>query len=362
MKIKDLKEARRNANHPAQQVDRIPGKGKLSSSDLLKKFIGKDLFVSFTNLDKIGVNTNTPKGETPVGLYAFPLNNDEVLNQFKNYDYRNFMFILKSKTHMINVSEYTYNDLANDFIKLKNKYPLDDNIPSFDDLELLKKRLSNNNNISQKEINYMKNTFGVFFGNLPSPVLPFSFLYELTREMANHNELVWTKLLQSIGINGIIDNGNSVIHENEPIQAVFFKRKHIEIVDRFKIDNNSENYDNDTKQRKFHKINDMYMNLSNDNKLKFLLTKINWMSINFHDNKLIGSLSYLTDIIKRSPDSVLENFINTILTRKSFNMTRQRIITMIIAVKPHLKFNFKSNKEFEKIINLNKDYGYKETI
>ena len=352
MKINDLLEARRNKDHPAQQLDRVPGDGKKSIEELLKPFLGKDLFVSFTNLDKLGVNTNTPTGYTPVGIYAFPLVDDHSLDNFHGFQYRNYMFILKNKTSLLNVENYSFLDLLKDVTKLKKIYPTHEAIPSLKKIKPLSSKLLSNEKLSYDEIEIFQDTFKNWDDN--EQTLPFKMLYDLTSNIANGNELLWTKILHSLGINGISDYGNGVIYLEEPTQVVFFRREYFSIVDRYKIGGNIENTDNDIKQRKLHKENDSYMKLSDAKKLQFLSNKINWFSINFYDTRIIGQSSLLVDIIKRTPNNVINDFTNKVLSMKKFNNSRKRIILFLVSLNSQLLTEFKDNDTFMEIIKNNK--------
>ena len=47
----------------------------------------------------------------------------------------------------------------------------------------------------------------------------------------NYNANEWSRILMSLGYNGVVDDGFEVIHENEPHQAVFFSVDSLELVD-----------------------------------------------------------------------------------------------------------------------------------
>ena len=59
-------------------------------------------------------------------------------------------------------------------------------------------------------------------------------LWNLTREAAHENPIVWSSMLRKLGINGVVDtNKGSVIHPAEPTQAAFFSRGDLELVEVF---------------------------------------------------------------------------------------------------------------------------------
>jgi hypothetical protein len=59
-------------------------------------------------------------------------------------------------------------------------------------------------------------------------------LWNLTREAAHEDPIVWSSMLRKLGIAGVVDaNKGSVIHAAEPTQAVFFSRGDLELVEVF---------------------------------------------------------------------------------------------------------------------------------
>lgn len=138
MRISDLKEARRNAYHPAQQ--------RLGVADMILKY--KDdpnIFISFTDLPKIGINPMT-SFNTPAGIYAYPLSMfvDAIVPEMKYNAFvkifpfassRKFIFVIRPTVPVTTVENYTYADLTKDiqkFIQVTSK-------PTKDVDELVKK-------------------------------------------------------------------------------------------------------------------------------------------------------------------------------------------------------------------------------
>ena len=60
-------------------------------------------------------------------------------------------------------------------------------------------------------------------------------LWNVTRLLADAQPKAWTALWIRLGIDGVVDNaGARIIHENEPIQAVFFHKGAVEVVDIYR--------------------------------------------------------------------------------------------------------------------------------
>ena len=204
MKINDLLEARSNPDHPSQPSRDV--------YDNISKYFGKDnIFLSFQNINKIGINPK-PNHGTPLGFYAYPLisyehnlkrNKDRgiknILNVFPYGDGRQFIKIFTVTSEPIDVMDY------NSFDQDKEKL-----INIFGD-EIV------NNSIREKYIDKTQ----------------FEKIYDLTFRLAlfhaNGSDVhfFWNKLLRKIGFESIVDYGHGFIHSMERSQALFLTTKTI---------------------------------------------------------------------------------------------------------------------------------------
>lgn len=215
MKIKDvltLVEKRSNSDKNM----RIPAVAEL------EKYKNDDtIYISFTNINKFGIYPHAKDGDTPFGLYAFPLavcwdkyNIDEV------NDFRNFPDIIKSTSYIqvvkfnakasdkfINgLSTYKPADLHADLKKLVNEFGEDE----VDEAKMV--------TVNRKEFKK---------GNVE--IKPFLLLYLVTCELSNNDHIKWGNLLRKIGYVGFSDiEGFGGIHSAEPYQTVFFGKHYKE--------------------------------------------------------------------------------------------------------------------------------------
>ena len=236
MRWKELTEKRRN---PEVNV-------KLSTLEELEKYRGRDdVFVSFVsdvgiisttkshkfddNLNsgvrskgelvnisghKIGIN---PRSEysTPNGIYCYPISH--ILTVLKDGldEYaieKPFIYVIQSTGNLLISSEYSEEELASDKVKLSG-------LISEEDME-------------SAEAKALVDT-------------PAGKLWGITRQISlvqgrdntnsnrsNPHANKWNKVFRDLGYSGFYDaDGEKIIHENEPVQCVFFTRNSFKILE-----------------------------------------------------------------------------------------------------------------------------------
>ncbi len=217
MKINDLTEARRNKNHPSQQVDRIPGKGQKHFNDLIDQYLNEDgIYLSFTELPKLGINPSPQATSTPNGIYGYPIEylRDDIKNHglaaFPLGSKRPWVNVFKCNKPLLNVNNYTIEDFNNDITKLKNM---------FDEGKMLNAMAMSK---SQRH--------------------PYKMLSEALKFLArnegvrNHVKLTtWSSLFIKLGYYGLIDEGEDLIHLAEPSQVVIFRLSDIQLLERINL-------------------------------------------------------------------------------------------------------------------------------
>lgn len=203
---------------------------KLPLLDILKKYyndapgivgIGRNAFASFTEKDKLGINPQSVY-DTPLGIYAYPLN--YVLDTIKqrsgtfslpyggNHPYINLFGV---KGNVIDISKMNKTDVEKYQNIIVQKY----------------------RNIS-KEIMDQVIEDAYDYSRIPSKGGGFWYVTLRISSMlssgnyfgideSRKNAIMWNKLFRDIGIDVVVDNGSSVIHENEPTQAVVFNPRSI---------------------------------------------------------------------------------------------------------------------------------------
>jgi hypothetical protein len=171
-----------------------------------KRWVGKGCFFHLSDLNKLGINPLTGYG-TPVGIYAYPLDakfyNDLVRNLLPFAGDRQFVHIFRPASEIVILTSELSKDDYDVYVGLLRKKYGDD---SFDEL------------VEKAEEG----------AEVQSPA---GMLWNVTRLIADGNISKWRKVFVSVGVDGFADDGNEIIHENEPTQAVFFGKYAIEQLD-----------------------------------------------------------------------------------------------------------------------------------
>jgi hypothetical protein len=225
------------ANEFTTEARRNPEQNpKTSINAVLKKYLDQaeqlpgvplsNLFVSFTQIEKLGIN---PQSEysTPIGIYAYPV--DYVISKTKK---NKTMDELPFTGHMPWANIFRVNPKANIIVLQQvTNATLDLYI------DRIKKELLT-------DLGIKDNWFG--FGRLLRSVKsmsnsPGQILWAITGRLGDSKSINgpvgWNEVCRNLGIDGFIDLGDGIIHPNEPTQAVFFKSTDdvIQMLDR--VDN-----------------------------------------------------------------------------------------------------------------------------
>ena len=177
----------------------------------------KDMYATFTTLDKFAINTNTIYN-TPIGLYAYPLS--YVLRQrMENVpfaSYAPFLWVFKA--------EVPENDIWN--MKI------------------------NNPDIRNRVAKSTKDTTGKTIpADIDDNKKLWRAMYSVVKTLAPPNKDSWeqgykdqgvsqqavlsSKILKNAGIRAVIDPGTGAIHQNEKNQAVFFNIDDLSVIQKF---------------------------------------------------------------------------------------------------------------------------------
>lgn len=212
----------------------------------------KNLFVSFTTIEKLGIN---PKSEydTPLGIYAYPAqyvmkeihHSHEDMTMLPFAGDSPFVNIFEATGNIINISSFTkpaamkyYKKLGqiySDYYKKANPKIEKNKAWKFavDDLESVINRAS--------RLAKDNSPGGQFWYVL------ISIVRKLSNIIGTPAPVIWNKVMREMDIDGVVDLGKGIIHSNEPTQAVFF---HIgAIKDNKRYDNKWSKYDIEQGQR-----------------------------------------------------------------------------------------------------------------
>jgi hypothetical protein len=188
----------------------------------------KNLFVSFVAVPKLGINPRS-KFNTPLGIYAYPAGyvmvragDDRVMRHSLPYaGEQPYAAVFSAGGNIIDIRRMTTND--------EELY--------YDKLREVAKRLPKINSdiyipdgIAKDWPSILELCIKLAPDRAKFKNLPGGRLWYVTYRFSNYygpnygqNPIVsWNKLFRSIGIDGVVDEGAGIIHEAEPVQAVFF--------------------------------------------------------------------------------------------------------------------------------------------
>ena len=227
-----------------QEARKNPDKNpKLSAYEYLKPYSKRDdIFISFTALEKIGINPQS-KYNTPLGIYTYPLK--QVWDEYYIDRYKSMKPLpFASEMPYINIIQAKS---STGFVDDMSKYSSKD----FDrDMDKLKKMLGNNelfNDIQEYAIrtadNFHKSPMGLFW-NITRVI---SAQYQTEFDLKGKPGFAWNYLLRKLGYTGFNDKrGQGVIHSAEPMQAVFLTSDAFKVIDRIP----NKDYPYSTKEEK----------------------------------------------------------------------------------------------------------------
>lgn len=223
MRVYELIEARKN---PEQNP-------KTSINSLIQNAVesaqGADiggttnLFVSFTNVDKLGINPKS-KYATPIGIYAYPGEYvTKITSSHKSMTSLPFagesphVNLFKARGNIINIATISVSE-AREYYKKITKLWTETSGESW------------KTSVDQIEALINEASTKAKFSDLPGGRLWYVTMHAartlFAPEWSSKAPVAWNKLFRSIGIDGVVDytadGGAGIIHGAEPSQAVFF--------------------------------------------------------------------------------------------------------------------------------------------
>lgn len=213
-----LQEARRNRHLSAQKRENALQKLEKWSDD-------PKIHISYTAINKIGINPKSKFTDTPLGIYAYPLK--EIWSDIKTEGVRNvrfaantskFIFVLQETGSGIkDVSSYTKSNLISDLKKIRSMVP--------EEVYAGAQKAVDETHGSE---NY-----------LPYRYLQY-FIYRISlgrkKRTTSGYAAEISKILSQLGYNGFTDRkGTGQIHQAEEIQSFFISPKAYKVVDVIEI-------------------------------------------------------------------------------------------------------------------------------
>lgn len=233
---KIINEARRNPEHPSQQ--------KLYGSQIFNKYRNlsdeeiDSLYVSFTTVDKIGMNPQSSYN-TPIGIYTYPLKYVMDMDRPSDVPWAGDspnIWVIRPTKSVLHLK--TYNNLDVDTDKI-SKFLLKD-LTQKQTVEIINDAISavrKSDNIDASRMWNLCRAVGRLYGRLNDAVRKDSYGREMGLDVVYFNYAI-RKIL---GYNIIRDDGLGIIHSSEPIQTLFLSKDAFEVID--KLNNKINSYD-----------------------------------------------------------------------------------------------------------------------
>lgn len=179
-----------------------------SAISSLEKYLGDpSVYVTFVDVEKIGINPQTLYRETPIGIYAYPVDHAvEAMKErkVKFAGHRDYIGVLRSVGEMLDLSTYSWDDLDADIERLTALWRLIDS-----DKEKALVMLRRREDTAAQTIWLMTRQIASF---------------KKVRQGRNR-VVAWNGIFRAIGYSGVVDHGDGIIHDWEPHQAVFFSKQ-----------------------------------------------------------------------------------------------------------------------------------------
>jgi hypothetical protein len=241
MRYHEIVEARRNPEqNPKVSVNQYITQA-LASAQPLPNTGFKNLFVSFTDLPKLGINPGS-RYNTPIGIYAYPA--EYVI--YKTTPFGNIyseptstmamtalpfaggkpwanIFRARSGANIIDIGKFTeaqYNEYCDKLKALLTKLPIEYR-PQPLDSDTATKYIDTLMDAANKS------------ARVNTPGGKFWYVTMRLSEVMNTNKttVAWNEIFRRLGIDGFVDPDREIIHPSEPTQAVFFSGRAVELLD-----------------------------------------------------------------------------------------------------------------------------------
>lgn len=220
MQTKLIQEARKNLHlNPKTSINRIISDRLATTQDTIAGV--PNLFVSFTAIDKLGVNPRSGFSDTPLGIYCYPA--EYIVREIGQYASpkklpfagdQPFVNVFSIKGNIIdlsNIIDSEFNMYAQRIAKV------------FEQVNSTTSQLDHWIQSSTTKAQPPSLGGRLFFIIARAAQL----LSEIPKYNSPKRIVAWAKLFRLIGIDGCVDTGKGIIHQAEPTQAVIFRTSSI---------------------------------------------------------------------------------------------------------------------------------------
>ena len=183
--------------------------------ELQEYYDNRNIYISFRNIDKIGINPQSYHASTPNAIYTYPLK--LIWNDFDHQNKKikvpyagehSYIYVIRpvNPSKCLNLRKYSESDFQKDLEKIKN-----------------------NKKFNLEKIDFYLNNI-----NKKKTIKPGEKIWYLTQKLStikkNLNFNFWNRIFKDLDYDYILDSGDSIIDGGEPIQALFLDSSKIKIV------------------------------------------------------------------------------------------------------------------------------------
>ena len=202
-------------------------------------------FVSFTAVDKLGINPGSTF-QTPLGIYAYPswyvireTGDRRSMDKLPFVGHQPYANVFSAKGNIVDLSEMNSRQLEDMnyriFEMYVDYYGAKKGSYEWEEIyEYLEDQVFGPAEYRSK-INTPGGRFWFSTMAVSDLIIRDSKYWNFKKKWGtNKNPVSWNKVFREIGIDGCVDSeGQKIIHESEPTQAVFFSKKAIKDVNRY---------------------------------------------------------------------------------------------------------------------------------
>ncbi len=182
-----------------------------------------DIHVSFTDIEKMGINPRDTCAVTPLGVYAYPITHalralDRQTIPFASG--REHLYVLRATGRMLEMNQYSDADLSHDLNMMA------ETCADLCEFPVEKMHKFINRTVSLTSQSFITCTSAQLLWASVDNIAAYASSYKQRRR-----DVVMNLCLRRLGYDGVVDRGDGIIHGNESYQTAFLTRSSYRVVE-----------------------------------------------------------------------------------------------------------------------------------
>lgn len=223
------------------------GTGASSTEVVAKYKDDPDVFISFTAIDKLGINPNSSY-ETPIGIYTYPVKFlFENAKEWERYKHKPIGFFVPfaGNSPYVNIVRYVgredeiirdINSVSQSEVSLYLKRLQDALVEDWRRIPALSQgefAFKTEDHVRREVMEYWElSKNGSRVNSLGGRLWYVLRLAAKDTDYNNRFPVRWNTIMRNMGLKAIVDLNSGIIHHNEQWQAVFLEKKALKVIDR----------------------------------------------------------------------------------------------------------------------------------